>query len=323
MSDKLYLDFFSKDISEQEKLFFRQEYGKLLVIYRYLLGCTCLVYALLDLRRCFYFSLTLNLAISLYAFTSNYLVIKQYIEYKLSTMIYFFTLFSFVLFYFSSHCGFNSGMILLYIPIVFAVIFFINIIKEFKIFAFFILLFLLQIGVNFITDFSLFFSPKYTLEIQKEVLIANIFVVIVNFLLFCYLIYKKELLLLKVYRSQVNQNVTLKNKIQERESAFVDIDKLIPLAESGNASFFVAFSEVYPDFFLMLKNHRPILVLSEIHVCCYIRMNYTSKDIARFTRISVRSVESKKYRIKKKFSLNPDDSLTEYILSMKCIDLEL
>ena len=45
----------------------------------------------------------------------------------------------------------------------------------------------------------------------------------------------------------------------------------------------------------------------------YLRLNHSPKEIARVQNISVRGVETIRYRLRKKFGLEREDSLTDYL----------
>lgn len=76
------------------------------------------------------------------------------------------------------------------------------------------------------------------------------------------------------------------------------------------------FKEVYPDFFRQITTNHGKLTSVDLQLCCYIKLNQTSKMIARITGVSVRTVEGQKYRLKKKLNIPKDQDLKTYILSM-------
>lgn len=76
------------------------------------------------------------------------------------------------------------------------------------------------------------------------------------------------------------------------------------------------FKEVYPDFFRQITTNHGKLTSVDLQLCCYIKLNQTSKMIARITGASVRTVEGQKYRLKKKLNVPKDQDLKTYILSM-------
>jgi DNA-binding CsgD family transcriptional regulator len=77
-----------------------------------------------------------------------------------------------------------------------------------------------------------------------------------------------------------------------------------------------AFNNADKDFFKKLKSYHPKLTPNELKLCAYLRLNLTSKEIAPLFNISPKSVEIKRYRLRKKMNLDRNVSLTNYILSI-------
>lgn len=76
-----------------------------------------------------------------------------------------------------------------------------------------------------------------------------------------------------------------------------------------------AFTNADKDFFKKVKAAHPKLTPKDLKLCAYLRLNLTSKEIAPLLNISVRSLEIKRYRLRKKMNLPHEKSLVEYILS--------
>ncbi len=75
------------------------------------------------------------------------------------------------------------------------------------------------------------------------------------------------------------------------------------------------FENVHEAFLKRLKIKYPDLSPRELKLCAYLRMNISSKEIAVLMNISTRGVEISRYRLRKKFALNRNDNLTDFILS--------
>lgn len=73
------------------------------------------------------------------------------------------------------------------------------------------------------------------------------------------------------------------------------------------------FNQVHEDFFNNLTSNHPDLNSKDLKTCAYLKMNLTSKEIASLLNISVRGVETQRYRIKQKLGLSKTDSLTRYL----------
>lgn len=77
-----------------------------------------------------------------------------------------------------------------------------------------------------------------------------------------------------------------------------------------------AFNNADKDFLKKIKELHPKLTPNDLRLCAYLRLNLSSKEIAPLLNISVRSVEIKRYRLRKKMELEHDQSLVDYILSV-------
>ncbi|MEO0571561.1 MAG: triple tyrosine motif-containing protein [Bacteroidota bacterium] len=77
-----------------------------------------------------------------------------------------------------------------------------------------------------------------------------------------------------------------------------------------------AFNNADRKFLKKLKKAHPKLTPNDIRLCAYLRLNLSSKEIAPLLSISPRSVEIKRYRLRKKMNLSHDDNLTNYILKL-------
>ena len=77
-----------------------------------------------------------------------------------------------------------------------------------------------------------------------------------------------------------------------------------------------AFNNADQDFFKKIKERHPDLTPNDLKLCAYLRLNLSSKEIAPLFNISPKSVEVKRYRLRKKMNLERETSLTNYILDL-------
>ena len=76
-----------------------------------------------------------------------------------------------------------------------------------------------------------------------------------------------------------------------------------------------AFDTADNNFLKKVKHAHTSLTPNDLRLCAYLRLNLSSKEIAPLLNISVRSVEIKRYRLRKKMDLPHEKGLVEYILS--------
>ncbi len=85
-------------------------------------------------------------------------------------------------------------------------------------------------------------------------------------------------------------------------------------SEHDWALFEAAFNEVHDDFFKRLMSAYPDLTPGDLRLAAYLKLNLSSKEIAPLLNISVRGVENKRYRLRRKLGLSEEENLTEFIL---------
>ena len=121
--------------------------------------------------------------------------------------------------------------------------------------------------------------------------------------------------LLSVIKEDLKKTADDGNKSMSIKSVISTITKNINNEDSWNI-FKDAFDTVDKDFLKKLKTMHPLLTPNDLRLCAYLRLNLSSKEIAPLLNISVRSVEIKRYRLRKKMNLNHENGLAEYILSV-------
>ena len=125
------------------------------------------------------------------------------------------------------------------------------------------------------------------------------------------LIKKNELLTL--IKDDLNKTSDEGNR--SLKSVISTITKNINEEDSWNV-FKEAFDTADKDFLKKIKQAHTSLTPNDLRLCAYLRLNLSSKEIAPLLNISVRSVEIKRYRLRKKMDLSHEKGLVEYILSV-------
>ncbi|MCK9422078.1 MAG: tetratricopeptide repeat protein [Bacteroidales bacterium] len=84
-----------------------------------------------------------------------------------------------------------------------------------------------------------------------------------------------------------------------------------PLSE-----FELTFQQLHPSFFEKLLALNPSLTKTQLHICAMVRLNLSSKDIARLLNLSISTVETTRHHIRKKLELENADSLGNYLITI-------
>lgn len=94
-----------------------------------------------------------------------------------------------------------------------------------------------------------------------------------------------------------------------------ELDSIIKPRSSFD-SFKNQFTKAFPDFFKTLLNLHPDLSPTDLKLCAYIKMNQTNQDIAGINNISTRTVESQRYRLRRKLNIDKQTDLFNYLTNL-------
>ncbi|MBK7213064.1 MAG: hypothetical protein IPH88_07170 [Bacteroidales bacterium] len=98
---------------------------------------------------------------------------------------------------------------------------------------------------------------------------------------------------------------------------FDKINLLIDRNISNDADwqvFEALFDQAHENFFKRLKQSYPDLTQSDLKLCAYLKLNLSSKEIAPLLNITLRGVEIRRYRLRKRLGLGSDENLVKAIM---------
>ena len=115
---------------------------------------------------------------------------------------------------------------------------------------------------------------------------------------------------------------TLKDKLSQNEDSMSirEVKRALNTISVGNEhnwkEFEARFIDVNKDFYTRLKDKYPDLTQGDLKLCALIKLNFSSKDMAKLMGISVESVHTTRYRLRKKLGLTRKVNLTEFIANV-------
>jgi len=77
--------------------------------------------------------------------------------------------------------------------------------------------------------------------------------------------------------------------------------------------FRVHFESIHKSFFVKLRETTVGLTQTDLQLCAYIKLNMGIKEIARLMNITPESVNTHRYRLRKKITLKTEETLDEFI----------
>lgn len=110
---------------------------------------------------------------------------------------------------------------------------------------------------------------------------------------------KNQILKKQEFQSQNYLKEFNSNELQDSAS----VKELVEIVSNNDPGFMFAFEQIFPDFRKKVLSIYPEASKSEIEFCALIKINLSTKEIARYKVIHVRSVQNRKYRIRKNLNI--------------------
>lgn len=120
---------------------------------------------------------------------------------------------------------------------------------------------------------------------------------------------------LKDLKKDIQQN-SLTGKIQKRQGEML-INKIEQnLSDEDEWALFQEnFDLIHKNFFRNLKTAYPDLTPVDLRLCALLRLNYSTKEIAKMQNLSIRGVEAARYRLRKKIDIEENEDLVSFMIS--------
>lgn len=110
----------------------------------------------------------------------------------------------------------------------------------------------------------------------------------------------------------LQETETINKELTEQigENKFNNLNEL---AKSNNPEFLTLFTELYPEFIQALKSLDSNLRSTELEFCAMAFLNFSTKNIAEYTFVTVRAVQVRKNRLRKKFEIPSDADFNSWM----------
>lgn len=139
-------------------------------------------------------------------------------------------------------------------------------------------------------------------------------IVIVSVLIFALLV----MYALKIVKQLRDRKKQLRDEAEELKIQMHDStqDQVIELARKNDPSFLAVFKEAYPGFIERVLAVNPDLENSDLIFCAMLKLHFTSKEIAGYTSVQPRSIQQKKYRLRKKLNIPTETDTYQFFDSL-------
>ncbi|PWN65432.1 helix-turn-helix transcriptional regulator [Chryseobacterium viscerum] len=245
-----------------------------------------------------------------------------------SSIISVFVLLTFIVSFFNIYTYKNAGVEYFYFCLLFAIPFFLNYKKD----SFSIFFITFMICINFIVClyFDFDFLPKSRFiekEDFKTIRLLNILFSIASFLMDIVFITQKDQLIHGLITDTQVKDSTIKDLVKTNTELMKhqmlinhlseeNVQEILSLAETNSPVFFEKFQVFFPLFIPGILKINPNLIHSELYFCALMKLDFDTKKIAQCTNNSIRAVESKKYRIRKKLNISSEININSFLIKI-------
>lgn len=120
---------------------------------------------------------------------------------------------------------------------------------------------------------------------------------------------------------KINNLKTVKTEKTDKTDKTIDIEsgmldsykEVLRLAKKNDPLFICFFKELYPCFYDSLLQINPDLTYTELKICFYMKLKFTTKEISQATFVSVKAIQNRKNRLRKRFCLDEGEDLYLWI----------
>lgn len=75
------------------------------------------------------------------------------------------------------------------------------------------------------------------------------------------------------------------------------------------------FNSAHRNFIDRLRQQYSDITSGDLRICCLLRMNLSTKEIASLLNVSIRAIELRRYRLRKRLSLDGDTNLIDFLMN--------
>ena len=111
-------------------------------------------------------------------------------------------------------------------------------------------------------------------------------------------------------------STTKKIELLEEEIESNIYQDIVELAKSNSPEFLPLFEKGYPEFVAAMRELNAAIRSSELYFCALAYLNFSTKDIAEFTFVTIRAVQVRRNRLRKKYGIPSEANFNEWFRAL-------
>lgn len=237
------------------------------------------------------------------------------VRYNLFVILFSLELFLFLIFFFSSTTGFENGLSLYYFVIMLASLFIFNTKKTVGYNAIVYGTVLILFSISHYYDFRIFtIEGADSVLFSKNQRLITFLQVFLGVTILGYFIVAKQFKIVKLYQQALrSENIIAEMRAKINNKDQMDLEGLVKLAMNDDIAFIPKIKYAFPDLYDHLIHINPEMTTDEFKLCALLKLGFTTKDIAEYNHLSVRTIQTRKSRLRKSFGIDAEVDLYKWI----------
>ncbi|AQX83688.1 diguanylate cyclase [Elizabethkingia bruuniana] len=229
-----------------------------------------------------------------------------------------FTIFLFIgllVFYYSSKDGFDNGITFYYFSLLAIVLLLLNGKAGVSLIVVYYAIIFILFCISHVFDFHLITSELLVHEdLENSVRIITFIQAFILLALAGYFIVLKHNQLAGLYQ-QVLRSEFIISELNKKlnEDVKINVNDVVKSAMENDVSFIPLFKKAFPDFYDNLASVNSHITGDEFKFCALLKLGFRTKDIAEYCHFTVRTVQTKKNRLRKSFNIPSETDLYLWI----------
>lgn len=154
---------------------------------------------------------------------------------------------------------------------------------------------------------------------EKKIWYSSLYVVVSGIAVISVVLVFFIIRFFKKYRNERKENEYREASLREKNEKLelkvnVAFSEVIELAKNDSPAFLSRFKEVYPEFYTRLTSAYPNLTVSQLRFCAVLRLNFSTKEIAHYHRMTIKGVQLKKNRLRKQLGVSSHIDLNIWMM---------
>ncbi|WP_152542223.1 hypothetical protein [Pedobacter sp. V48] len=156
-------------------------------------------------------------------------------------------------------------------------------------------------------------AKKSSRDFRVILFIGSLLIIAICAIIFFHRKFKKRLQVNKEKAEELIKRIERNDDYRTLASKTEELKEILHMAASNHPAFMAKYNQFDPEFSKKLVDISPNILAAEIEFCILLKLNFNTQEIVSYTKVAVRTVEGRKYRIRKKLRIPSNHDLNSWM----------